>query len=121
MSDVNFDLEGLEDLVLDNLKPNYNIWLTNQGDYLELREMDETHLINTIKMLYNSILFPNKPLSDNYIRWSIKYLSKLDAMEYIISMFEELNSRNIEKYNYLRDQIYNNIRTLSEFKYVRNF
>lgn len=96
------DFAGLE---LKNLKPNYNVWLTNQGDYLELREMDETHLVNTIKMLYNNIVSPQNPLSDNYIRWKINYLSVEDAVEYIIHMFEELNNRKIEKYNYLRDQI----------------
>lgn len=105
MSDLNSNIEGLEDLVLDNLKPNYNVWLTNQGDYLELREMDETHLVNTIKMLYNNIVSPQNPLSDNYIRWKINYISTEDAIQYIIHMFEELNNRKIEKYNYLRDQI----------------
>lgn len=87
------------------LNPNYNIWLTNQGEFLELREMDEAHLINTIKMLYNNKISPESPLSDDYIRWEINYLSIKDAIEYIIHMFKELNNRNIEKYNYLRDQI----------------
>lgn len=86
MNDLNSNIQGLEDLNLDNLKPNYNIWTTNWGEFLELSEIEDKHLINIIKMLYNNIVSPLNPLSDDYVRWSFNYLDKNDAIEYIDRM-----------------------------------
>jgi hypothetical protein len=113
----NKKMSNLNKLIDPNiLLPNYKLWKTNDGLILELSEMEDGHLINTIKMLYNNILFPPIPLSDDYIRWSFGNLDKTDAIYYILNMLQELEDRN-SNCN-LKELILKSIKKLEEYKQI---